>query len=129
MPKNSIQQTTILATQSGATSKTSSIVDIQNLDNIGIQVDLTGTLTGTLAVNVSLNHKENSQKVVIVAGTFAPLLLTYNGTQATGVAITSGSPSPVILDLNQLSAPYIELVWTATSGTGNITAVLSAKSV
>jgi hypothetical protein len=102
---------------------TSSILNIQGLDNIGIQVNiLSGTATGTFDVQVSADHTELNGTVV-TAGTFTPLGSTYQ------VAITSGSPSTVCFNLNQLAFPYVNLKWTKTSGTGSFEAFATGKAI
>lgn len=102
---------------------TSSIQNIQTLDNVGIQVNiLTGTASGTFDVQVSADHVEiNSQ--VVTAGTWVSIGSSYTAT------ITSGSPANVYFDLNQLSSQYVRLLWTKTSGTGTFDAFLVGKGL
>lgn len=100
---------------------TSSIVNIQGLDNIGIQVNLlTGTPTGTFDVKISADHQEVNG-VVKTTGNFIALGSSYQ------VTMTAGSPSNIYFDLSQLSATFIELVWTKTSGTGTFDAFVVGK--
>lgn len=130
MPKNVLPLAPILPTQNGNVDAISKIVQILNQDNIGVQVDFTGSLSGSIQVQVSLNHVEDFLGNVTVDGTWAPLLLKQaDGSFATSVPITSGSPSPLVLDLNQLSAPYLRVTWSHSGGSGNITMVASSKAV
>lgn len=102
---------------------TSSITALAYLDNVGYQFNISGTPTGTLQVQVSADHAQDEFGNVTVAGNWVPL--TFNG--SANVVITAGSPSPIYLDLNQLSAPWIRAVYTATSGSGTLNAFITAK--
>jgi hypothetical protein len=103
---------------------TSPVINIQNLDNVGFQINITtGTPAGTFAVQVSMDYKEygtfpNAQ--VLVAGTWTTL---------TSQVIASGTPTPITFDLNQLSSPWIRLLYTKTSGTGNFDVFICGKSL
>lgn len=101
----------------------SSITNIQGLDNIGIQVNLlTGTPTGTFDVQISGDHAEVNG-VVTNAGNWVSLGTDYT------VAITSGDPTNVYFDLNQLSSPFIRLLYTKSGGTGTFDAWIVGKMV
>ena len=94
-----------------ASSLTSPAVGIQFLDNVGIMASWTGTPTGTFAVQVSVDTV-----------TWVPITLSP--------AITaSGSADQAYFELNQLSAPYIRLVYTASSGSGTLNALVTAKMI
>lgn len=120
--KNSLSRFQIVSAgdQSQATV-TSSVTNIQNLDNIGIQFNvLTGTASGTLDVQVSADHQEVNN-VVKTAGNWVSLGSSYQ------VTITSGSPANVYFDLSQLSAPFVRLLWTKSGGTGTFDAFIVGK--
>jgi hypothetical protein len=117
--KNQLQSFAILSAASLATSLTSAVTNIGHLDNIGIQADLvSGDAAGTLAVQVSANYDQDYLGNVLNPG---------NWNTITSQAIAAGQPASVYFDLNQLSAPWIRLIYTRTSGTGTITAVIVAK--
>lgn len=105
--------TTINGTSMGA-SITSDAVLLQWEDNPDIQVKWTGTPTGTLVVQVSLDPTNLGWQTV----TFSP-----TPDQPAG---TSGSD---YFTLNQTAAAYVRLVYTRVSGTGNLYAKIAAKSV
>lgn len=101
----------------------SAITNIQYMDNIGIQVNITsGSPNGSFNVQVSADHMEVN-KVVTVDGIFIPLSSQYAAT------VTSGSPSSVYFDLTQLSSPYIQLLWTRVSGSGTFDAFVVGKQI
>jgi hypothetical protein len=110
---------------------TSKVSNIQYLDNIGIQFDWTGSPTGTFQVQISANYAQDTQGNVTNAGTWIPLTLTYwNGTaNVTGTTVPTSVGSPVYLDLDFVSAPWIRAVYTNVSGSGTLTAVIVAKAV
>ena len=95
--------------------------NISYLDNVAIQLNFTGTPTGTFSIQGSLDHKEYNGQIVN-AGNFVPL--TFSSTLA-----ASGAAGQILLDLNQLSFPYIRIVYTRTSGSGSLDAYISAKAV
>lgn len=121
---NSGQSIHFVSAQSMATSFNSAPIDIRWQDNCSIQVNISGTPTGTLAVQGSLDYNP----ITNVAGNWIPILLPAP-VSATAITITAGSPSPILLDLNQLSFPYFRLSYTAGGGTGTMDAYASTKVV
>lgn len=102
---------------------TSTITSIEFLDNIGIQVNiLTGTASGAFDVQISGDHREVNGNVT-VAGSWISLGTPYTAT------VTSGSPANIYFDLNQLSAPYVRLLYTKSSGTGTFDAFVVGKMI
>lgn len=112
-------------------SATSTVTCIQFLDNIGVQLDWTGSPSGNFQVQVSANYSQDELGNVISAGTWVPLVLSYwDGSQfvtSTNIPTTLGSP--VYLDLALLSAPYIRVVYTRSGGTGTLNGRITAKMV
>lgn len=97
-------------------SITSPVTCIRFLDNIGVQANFSGAPVGVLAIQVSADHNEDELGNVIVAGQWATIASS---------SMTGGSP--IYFDLNQLSAPYLRLVYTKTSGSGTLNAFITAK--
>ncbi len=85
---------------------------IANLDNIGAQVIFTGTMTGTLVVEVS-NDNTNFDSL-----TFDPVL-----DQPSGSALHFG------IDLNQLPWPYLRFSYLNASGSGVLTVSIFGKDL
>lgn len=101
----------------------STVINIQGLDNVGIQANITvGSPSGTFDVQVSADHQEVNGQVV-AAGNWVSIGSSYTAT------ITSGSPAQVYFDLNQLSSQYVRLLYTKTSGTGNFDAFIVGKMI
>jgi hypothetical protein len=90
---------------------TSKVTDISHMDNVSIQLNWTGTPTGTFAVQGSLDQAN-----------WVSLALS----PTPGAAGAAGN---ILLDLNQLSFPYIRTIYTASSGSGSLDAIISGKMV
>lgn len=101
-------------------SITSSVTNIQYLDNIGIQLNFTGVPVGTFAVQVSADYLQDDYGNVQNAGNWIPLTLSPS-------PAASGAAAQIYLDLNQLSAPWIRVVYTKTSGTGTLNGYITGK--
>lgn len=97
-------------------SLTSTVTDIQFLDNIAIQSNFTGSPVGVIAIQVSADYARDFMGNV-----------TNSGNWATVASASTSGGSPIYFDLNQLAAPYIRVVYTKTSGSGTLNCILSAK--
>lgn len=131
--KNNLRQyQSIVNGDMSASSITSTVTSIQWLDNIGIQFNWSGSPVGSFAIQVSADYAQDAQGVVTNAGHWTPLVFTYLSapntfTSATSIPTSVGSP--IYLDINQLSAPWIRMVYTKTSGSGTLNAFITAKMV
>jgi len=113
-------------------SLTSKVSCIQYLDDVGIQFTWTGVPVGNFQIQVSADFaRDNTTNTVSNPGNWVPLLLSYwNGTAfVTSTTVPTSVGSPIYLDLALLSAPWIRAVYTKTSGTGSLNAVLTAKGL
>ncbi len=110
---------------------TSTVTNLQFLDNAGYQFNFTGSPVGTLAVQVSADYAQDELGNVTNAGNWVPLTITYwNGTAfITSTSVPTSVGSPVYLDLALLSASWIRSVYTKISGTGTLNAFITAKSL
>lgn len=109
---------------------TSAVTCIQWLDNIGIQFNWTGAPVGSFAIQVSADYVQDPEGRVTNPGNWIPLTLTYLSapnvfTSAQSVPTSVGSP--IYIDLNQLSSPWIRSVYTSVSGSGILNALITAK--
>lgn len=102
----------------------SPVTDIQGLDNVGYQVNFTGAPVGTFSVEVSMDYQPGTSpnSPPANAGNWIPVTLSTPVT-------ASGSPDNAYIDLALLSAPYIRLKYTKTSGTGSLNAFIVAKAI
>lgn len=119
--KNSLKSAKIIDAQSMGASVTSSPTQIQFLDNVCYQViwSAGSTPVGTLSVEVSVNY---DPQVNPDTSTWTALTLPVTPS-------VSGNSGSFILDLNQLSMPWVRLKYVRSSGSGTLNAYISAKEV
>lgn len=103
-------------------SITSQAQYIGYFDNVCIQLDFTGTPTGTFAVEVSANHQRNLYGEITNAGDWIALALPTTPT-------ASGAADHIAIDVNQCSFPYIRVVYTRGSGSGTLNALIGGKMI
>lgn len=129
--KNNLKQYNSIANGDMSGSLISAVTDIQFLDDIGIQLNFTGSPVGTFSVQVSSNHFNATTLQPLVAGTWASIPVTYwdGAAFVTSTTIPTSVGSPIILDLNQLGSTYLRVIYTRASGTGSLTAVVTGKGV
>lgn len=103
-------------------SITSDAVYTQYQDNIGIQLNWTGVPVGTFDVQISMDHHQDINGNITVAGNWTSLPLSP-------AIAASGGADTAYIDLNQQSAPYFRVVYTRTSGTGTLNVFATAKGI
>lgn len=113
----------------GTNVLTSAITNVQMLDNCAVQFNWTSSPVGTFQVQVSIDHAEDSEGNVTVAGNWASIPLTYlvAGVSTTALTIPTSVGSPVYVDLNQMSSPWLRVVYTNASGSGVLNAYITGK--
>lgn len=108
-----------LTNASMATSLTSALTKIQNLDDIGIQVKWTSSnAVGTIAVECSINYNANLATGDWVALTFDPAL-----------AQPASNNGSYLIDLQQVPFTWLRVTYTRVSGSGTLNVWLSAKEI
>ena len=130
--KNVLTQYQIITNASMSSTVTSAVTNIQFLDNIGLQLNWTGSPTGNFAAQVSADYAiDIVTNTILSSGNWAPILLNYwNGSSVTTApSIPASVGSPIYLDLNQLSAPYIRVVFTSSSGSGTANGYITSKAL
>ena len=98
----------VTAGDMSTSSITSATTNVQYLDNVAVQCNFTGSPVGVFDLQVSIDNVN-----------FAPL----------GLNIAASNGSPIVINANQLSAPYVRLTYTKTSGTGTLNAFISGKEI
>lgn len=121
----------IIAGDMSASSITSTVSNIEQLDNIGLQLSWTDAPVGSFQIQVSIDHAQDINGNVTVPGSWTPLVVSYlsGGTLSQATSISTSVGSPIYVDLTQLSAPWIRVVYTRTSGTGTLSGFITAKMV
>jgi hypothetical protein len=100
----------------------SAVTNIQFLDNIGIQLNFSGSPVGSFEIQVSADYAQDDQGNVQNAGNWIPLTFSI-------APVASGSADQIYLDMNQLSAPWIRVVYTKDSGTGTLNSFITGKMI
>lgn len=104
-----------------ATSLTSKVTIIQKLSLISYSISWIGTSpVGTMSVEVSNDFQENSDGSIKNAGTWTALPLDVS-------APVSGNADHGFIDIDLQAAYAMRLVYTRTSGTGLMRAVIASK--
>lgn len=102
-------------------SLTSTVTNIQYLDNVGVQLNFTTSdAVGTFQVQVSMDYSQDAAGNVLNAGNWVTLTLNPSPTSASAT-------DHIYIDINQVSAPYMRVTYTRTSGTGTLTAYITGK--
>lgn len=112
----------VFKAQSMGVTLTSEAVSIAHQDNVGIQLHWTGTPTGDFSVQISSTHEEDASGTVFVPGDWVTLPVSP-------AIVASGAADDAYIDLNQMSAQWVRVVYTRTSGTGALTAAVVAKGI
>ena len=123
--KSNLKRFNSIVNGSMAASITSPVSNIEFLDNIGVQLNWTGSPVGNFQVQVSLDYDQDNNGNVINAGNWVAVVLQPGS--SINAPTTLGSP--IVIDLNQLSAPWLRIVYNRTSGSGTLNAFVSAKMV
>lgn len=97
---------------------TSDPISAQFQDNIGLQVEWTGSPSGTFAVEASINWDERLQTGSFYELTFNPVL-----------ADAEGSASGYLINLNQLPFSYYRLAYTSLSSSGTLNVYATSKEI
>lgn len=101
---------------------TSDVVETKLQDNIGIQLKWSGTPTGVFSFQISMNYVKDSLGNVLNAGDWVNLVLDP-------IILANGIADNAYIDFNQLSAPWLRVVYTATSGSGSLDGWADGKGV
>ena len=125
--RTALRPYTVLSSGSMAGDLTSSVTILQSIVGVSYALSWTGTSpVGTCSVQVSNDYSVYPSGAVNNTGTWTTIYLNVNGTPATTIAITGNTGSGFI-DIDQTMAYAIKLIYTRTSGTGTLSAVISGK--
>lgn len=106
-----------------ATNLVSPVTQIEFMDNIGVQLNFTTSdAVGTFNVQVSMDHTQDQYGNVTNAGNWINLALSPS-------PVAASADNQIFIDLNQLSAPYLRVIYTRVSGSGTLNGYICGKSV
>jgi hypothetical protein len=120
--RKSLQKFQTVTNADMATPVTSAVTNIEFLDDIGIELDWTGSPSGTFAVQVSISYAQDQNGNVTNAG-------NWNAITLSPVPTASGTSGSYYIDIFGISSPWIRFVYTPTSGTGTLNAYICGKSI
>lgn len=122
-----ISPITVINAGSMAGNLTSAVTLIPKISMMSYGCSWSGTSpVGTIAVQVSNDYSINAEGAVNNAGTWTPLYFNVAGTPSNTLAV-SGNTGTAFIDIDQLGAYAIRLVYTAGSGTGTLTVTFNGK--
>lgn len=120
--KSNLSRYQLISAGDGSGDLVGAVTSIQFLDNIGYQINMTGSnMTGTFNVEVSADYEQDQNGNVINAGNWIPLPLLPSA------SVITGAPTNIYIDITQISAPYIRLTYIHVSGSGTVSAFITAK--
>jgi hypothetical protein len=120
--KNTLKKYQLITSGDMSADVTSSVTNIQYLDNIGIQLNFTGTPIGVFRVQVSADYDQTAEGQVLNAGNWINMALTPTPT-------ASGSADQIYIDILPTSAPWIRVFYDSTSGAGTLNGFITAKMI
>lgn len=116
----------VLSSASMAGNLTSTPTILQSLTKVSYQVSWSGsTPVGTITIQGSNDYKLNPNGTVMNTGTWTTFTFSVNGSVSSSLPV-SGNTGNGIADI-ETGVNAIRLVYTAGSGTGTLTAVVTAK--
>ena len=126
--RTALRPVAVLSGNMASTTAASSPTVLQSLSMLSYEVAWSGTSpVGTLEVQVSNSYALASNGTTGVAGTWTSMPLEINSsTVATTIAILGNTGSGFI-DVEVQAGYAARLLYTKTSGTGTITAIVSGK--
>lgn len=117
-PYNILGSTTL----SGTTVVTTSATMILYKDSVGYQINFSGVPTGTININGSLDYNPGLPQT-------GGVQRNGNWTTITNTSLGSGSLTPVIFNLNQLSMPWTQVQFISSTSSGVVDCWVVAKSL
>lgn len=125
--RSNLRPVIVLNAASMAVNQTSSVTIMQSLTKLSYAVSWTGTSpVGTISIQGSNDYSVYPTGAVNNTGTWSTLTVTYGGSNLSSISISGNSGSGII-DIGSTSLYAIRLIYTAGSGTGNITVVANGK--
>lgn len=113
-----------ITAQSMGANITSAVTDISYLDNVGIELvwSAGSSPVGLISVEGSIDYFQDNLGNVVRTGNWTALTLSPS-------PAVSGNTGTILLDMNQLSFPFIRVKYTRTSGSGTLNGYICGKQV
>jgi hypothetical protein len=106
---------------------TSAVTLLQDLSLVGYGMSWSGiSPVGSISVQVSNDYAIDGSGQVYNPGTWTTIVLNYNGGTVNSIPLT-GNTGTGFINVAEIAAYAIRMVYTATSGTGTLNSNLTAK--
>ena len=122
-----VQQIFTNAVMSGTTSTSSIISNIKYKDSVAVQYNWIGNPTGTFTIQGSLDYNPGLPQTQGLSG--GPANGSWNAITLTPSPATSSGSATYLVNMNQLAFPYIQTIYTNSTGSGVLNAYIFAKSL
>lgn len=96
----------------------SSVIDGTYQDNIGLQIEWTGSPTGTISIQASIDYDARFNTGTFYELSFSPAL-----------GQPAGAADGYLVNLNQLPFPFYKVSYDAAGGTGVLNVWVTSKEV
>lgn len=117
----------ITAGDMSAATITSEATVLQSITKFSYEVSWTGTSpVGTLALQISNSYALSSTGAIATAGTWISVPLDASGSEVSSIPI-SGNTGNGFIDVTVQAGYACRLLYTKTSGTGSLTAIINGK--
>ena len=122
MSKNVLERYQSIVNGNLSATLTSPVTNIKYLDNVLIELICTGSPNGTFFVEFSADYNQDLNQNALNSGTWVPLDFGTNPPTIT-------TATDIMLDLNQMPAPFVRVRWVPVSGSGTVNMWISAKGL
>lgn len=118
----------VIVNGSMAGNLTSTPTILQSLTSVGYSLSWTGTSpVGTVSIQLSNDYALNPDgRTVENSGTWTTMTVSYNGSNVTTVPVT-GNTGTLYIDITKTAGYASRLIYTFTSGTGTLNALINGK--
>lgn len=112
----------------GTAVLTSLPTEITRKDNVAYELSWSGTPTGTFVVQGSVSYNPGTPQSggAVSAGVWTTLVVTDQNGNA---PVASGAAGQILMNLNELSFPWVRVQYANTSGSGTLSGYVSGKSI
>jgi len=122
MAYNLLNPVSLIVNGDASANIISDVIEIKQQDNVGMQLKWDGTVAGTFDFQVSMDYAEDINGNVTNPGNWITLTLSPP-------IVAVGAPDDAYVDFNQLSAPYMRVVFTNVAGAGILNCLVVGKAV
>lgn len=121
MSKNVVFPKHLSISQDMGATFSSPVMQVIQEDIMAVQINYTGSPTGTLSLQASVDYDP-----VTDSGNWVDMYLTVNGVGGTTLALPD-TASPIFLDVYATAAPYLRVRYVRASGSGTCDIYYSAR--